>query len=51
MFLILAIVLALAWVSGFTIFHVASAAIHLLVLLAIVSLVFHLVRGRAARTT
>ncbi|HEY6475985.1 MAG TPA: lmo0937 family membrane protein [Polyangia bacterium] len=51
MFLILAIVLGVAWLCGFTVFHVASAAIHLLIVLALVSLVLHLVRGRAARTT
>jgi hypothetical protein len=51
MFLILAIVLALAWVFGFTVFHVASAAIHLLIILALASLVFHEVRGGMTRTT
>jgi hypothetical protein len=51
MFLILAIILAVAWVFGFTVFHVASAAIHLLIVLALASLVFHLVRGAATRTT
>jgi len=51
MFLMLAVVLALAWVFGFTVFHVASAAIHLLIILALVSLVFHVVRGGMTRTT
>jgi len=51
MFLILAILLALAWVFGFTVFHVASAAIHLLIILALASLVFHVVRGGMTRTT
>ena len=51
MFLILAIVLAVAWIFGFTVFHVASAAIHLLVILALLSLVFHVVRGGRTRTT
>jgi hypothetical protein len=51
MFLILAIVLAVAWVFGFTVFHVASAAIHLLVILALVSLVLHIVRWSVTRTT
>jgi hypothetical protein len=51
MFLFLAIVLAVAWIFGFTVFHVASAAIHLLVILALVSLVLHIVRGGMTRTT
>jgi hypothetical protein len=45
MFIILAIILALAWIFGFTVYHVASAGIHLLLLLAIVSIVMHFVRG------
>ncbi|HLK90379.1 MAG TPA: DUF5670 family protein [Polyangia bacterium] len=51
MFLALAIILALAWISGFALFHVASAAIHILILLAVISLILHLVRGRSVRTT
>jgi Family of unknown function (DUF5670) len=47
MLLALAIILGIAWVLGFGVFHVASAAIHVLVILAIVSVVLHLVRGRA----
>ncbi len=46
MLLILAIILALAWVTGFTVFHVAGAAIHILIVVAVISLVLHLVRGR-----
>ncbi len=46
MLLLLAIILGLAWFAGFGVFHVASAAIHILVVLAIVSLVMHIVRGR-----
>jgi Family of unknown function (DUF5670) len=49
MFVALAVLLALAWVLGFTVLHVSSAAIHVLILLAIVSVVAHLFRGR--RTT
>lgn len=51
MFLALAIVLAVAWLCGFTLFHVASAGIHVLIALAVISLIVHLVRGRTARTT
>jgi Family of unknown function (DUF5670) len=46
MFIALAILLALAWALGFTVFHVSSAAIHLLILLAIVSAVIHFVQRR-----
>ena len=45
----LAILLAIAWILGFSVFHVTSVALHLLVILAVVSLVAHLFRGR--RTT
>ena len=51
MFIVLAIILALAWVFGFTVYHVASAAIHVLLLLAIASIVVHFVRGAGARAT
>lgn len=51
MFIALAVILALAWVLGFTVFHVASAAIHLLILLAIVAIVVHFVRGARTRVT
>jgi hypothetical protein len=50
MLLLLAIILGIAWVLGFGIFHVASFAIHLLVVLAVISLVAHLVR-RGTGTT
>jgi hypothetical protein len=46
MLLLLAIILALAWVAGFGVFHVASAAIHVLIILALISVVAHFVRGR-----
>lgn len=47
MLIALAILLGLAWVFGFTVFHVASTAIHILLILAVVSLVAHFVRGGA----
>ncbi|MBC8132919.1 MAG: lmo0937 family membrane protein [Deltaproteobacteria bacterium] len=46
MLIILAVILGIAWLMGFTVFHVASGAIHLLVVLAIAAVVFHFVRGR-----
>jgi len=45
----LALILFLAWILGFTVFHVASAAIHVLVVLAVIAIVAHFLRG--ARTT
>ena len=50
MFLGLAIILAIAWLLGFTLFHVAGFAIHVLLLLAVVSVIAHLVGGRRPRT-
>jgi len=44
MFIALAILLALAWVLGFTVVKVSSVAIHLLLLFALVSLVAHFFR-------
>jgi hypothetical protein len=45
MFLVIAAVIAIAWVMGFAVFHVAGAAIHLLLLLALVAVVIHLARA------
>jgi hypothetical protein len=45
MFLGLAIILALAWILGFGVFHVASAAIHVLVVVAVISVLIHFIRG------
>ena len=45
-FLGLALLLALLWVGGFVFFHVAGFMIHLLLILAVISLVLHLFRGR-----
>ncbi|GGG98475.1 lmo0937 family membrane protein [Silvibacterium dinghuense] len=48
MFLILALVLVLLWIGGFMMFHVAGFLIHLLLILAVVSIIFHFLRGRSA---
>jgi hypothetical protein len=48
MFLILFLVLLVAWILGFTAFHVAGGLIHLLLIVAVISLVMHFVRGRTA---
>jgi hypothetical protein len=47
MLLALAILLVLGWLVAFIVLHVTSFAIHALLLLALISLVLHLVRGRA----
>jgi hypothetical protein len=46
MFLILAVVLVLLWVGGFTVMHVSSLFIHLLLLFAVISIIMHFVTGR-----
>ena len=51
MFIAIALLLAIAWVLGFTVMKVSSFAIHLLILLAVASLVMHFVRGRGAHGT
>lgn len=48
MFIVLFIVLLMAWVFGWLAFHVASGLIHILLLVAVVSLVLHFVRPRSA---
>jgi hypothetical protein len=44
-FLILAIILVVLWLGGFTLMHVSSLLIHLLLLFAVISLILHFVRG------
>jgi len=46
MLIALAVILAVAWLLGFSVFHVASAAIHVLIVLAVVALIVHFVQGR-----
>jgi hypothetical protein len=46
MFLILFIVLLIMWAGGFFAFHIAGGLIHLLLLIAFVSLIAHLFAGR-----
>jgi hypothetical protein len=44
-FMLLFIVLLVAWIFGFGVFHVAGAMLHILLVLAIISLIIHFVRG------
>jgi hypothetical protein len=45
MFLIIGIVLILAWLGGFVVFHTAGFLIHILLILAVISIIFHFLRG------
>jgi hypothetical protein len=46
-FLILFVALVVCWIFGFVLFHVAGGLIHLLLIVAVISLVWHFVGGRA----
>ena len=46
MLMALAVILAVAWLLGFSVFNVASAAIHILIILAVVALIVHFIQGR-----
>jgi hypothetical protein len=46
MFLGLFFILVVLWLMGFFAFHVAGGLIHLLLIVAVISLVLHLFRGR-----
>ena len=47
MFMILFAVLIIMWLLGFLAFHIAGGLIHLLLIVAVISLVIHFVRGRS----
>jgi hypothetical protein len=47
MFLGLFVILLVMWLLGFLAFHVAGGLIHLLLVIAVISLVVHLFRGRS----
>jgi hypothetical protein len=46
MFVILAVILVLAWALGFGVFHVGGALVHFLIILALISVSVHFARGR-----
>lgn len=46
-FLILFFVLAAVWLFGFVAFHVTGGLIHILLVLAVISLLVHLFTGRS----
>lgn len=45
MFLLIFFILLVLWILGFTLFHVASFAIHILLIVAVIALILHFVRG------
>lgn len=47
-YIIAFIVLMIAWICGWIVFHVTSGFIHILLAMAVVALVLHFVRGRHA---
>lgn len=50
MFLTIALVLLVLWALGFFIFPAIGALVHILLVLAIISLVWHFISGRGVRT-
>jgi hypothetical protein len=48
MFGIIGFVLLLLWLGGFFAFHVTTGFIHILLVLAIISVIYHFVAGRGA---
>lgn len=49
-FLILFVVLLLAWIFSWAIFHVAGGLLHILLIVAVISLILHFVRGQSSST-
>ncbi len=48
LFLVLALILLFVWVAGWAMFHLAGGAIHVLLVLAVISFIAHFLRGRTA---
>lgn len=48
MFLVLFFILLVVWLLGWAAFHVAGGLIHLLLILAVISIIAHFFRGRRA---
>jgi hypothetical protein len=47
MFIVLFAILLFAWLGGFLVFHVSGALIHILLLLALISLIAHFFRRQS----
>jgi hypothetical protein len=50
MWVIVAVVLLILWALGFLVFHVAGFFIHILLIIAVVAIVVHFVRGGRGAT-
>ncbi len=48
MFLVLFFILLVVWILGWAAFHIAGGFIHLLLILAVISIIVHPFRGRRA---
>ena len=48
MLLALFVIFLVMWLLGFFAFHVAGGLIHLLLIIAVISLIVHFARGRSA---
>lgn len=48
MLYVIALILAVAWLLGFTAFHVTSGLIHLVLVAAVVLVIMQLISGRRA---
>ncbi len=46
MLAIIAAILIVLWLLGFFAFHVTSGLLHILIVLAVIVIIFHFVRGR-----
>ncbi len=46
----LAVILIVAWLLGVSVFHVAGGIIHLLLLLAVISILWQVIGGRRTRS-
>jgi Family of unknown function (DUF5670) len=44
------VILLIAWLLGFVAFNVGSGLIHLLLVIAVVAIILHFVRGRTTTT-
>ncbi len=48
MLAIIAAVLIVCWLAGFLVFHVSSFLIHILLVVGVIMLIMHFVRGRGS---
>jgi putative effector of murein hydrolase LrgA (UPF0299 family) len=48
LFLILAFVFLGIWIAGWLVFHIAGGLIHILLVIGLILLVIHLLRGRSS---